>query len=185
MFNAFLHGGRRLISTSWSWDESFRKLCMTQNVHIVVVELYNMHTKCSTCDVACQKILQGTENIKDTSDMSKWVVLPFPTKARVCVATVKACMQAERYKRYFLQLATFFHIDEMPFVACSCTKQTHVCQFLYEVKEENRDIFVWESDENGWPGNVKVNENDPVAWQSWCVDPWSKCAMPTPLVALS
>ena len=108
MFNAFLHGGRRLISTSSSWDESFLKLCMTRNVHIVVVELNNMHTKCSTCDVACQKIFQGTENIKDTSDMSKWVVSPFPTKARVCVATVKACMQAERYKRHFLQLATFF-----------------------------------------------------------------------------
>ena len=88
--------------------ESFRKLYMTQNVHIVVVELYNMHTKCSTCDVACQKILQRTENIKDTSDMSKWVVSPFPTKARVCVATVKACMQAERYKRHFLKLSTFF-----------------------------------------------------------------------------
>ena len=42
------------------------------------------------------------------------------------------------------------------------TKQNHVCQILYEVNEENGDIFVWESDENGWPGNAKANENDPV-----------------------
>ena len=60
----------------------------------------------------------------------------------------------------------------MPLVTYSCTKQNHVCQILYEVKEENGDIFVWESDENGRPGNVKANENDPVAWQvgAWTLD---------------
>ena len=47
-----------------------------------------------------------------------------------------------------------------------------MCQILYEVKEENGDIFVWESGENGWPGNVKANENGPVAWQvgAWTFD---------------
>ena len=59
---------------------------------------------------------------------------------------------------------SFHHIDEMPLVTCSCIKQNHVCQFLYEVKKENEDIIVWESDDNGWPGNAKANENDPVAW---------------------
>ena len=41
-----------------------------------------------------------------------------------------------------------------------------------KVKKENGDIFVWESNDNGWPGNVKANENDPVAWQvgAWTLD---------------
>ena len=49
----------------------------------------------------------------------------------------------------------------MPLVTCSCTKQNHVCQISYEVKEEIGDIFIWESDENGWLGNVQCDQNVP------------------------
>ena len=67
----------------------------------------------------------------------------------------------------------------------SVSKKNHVCQILYELKEEYGDIFDWESDDNCWPGNAKANENDPVAWQvgAWTLDPW--CVLPTPLVVLS
>ena len=47
-----------------------------------------------------------------------------------------------------------------------------MCQNLHGVKEEYRDIFVWECDDNG-EGNTKLNENDAVAWQvgAWTLDP--------------
>ena len=70
----------------------------------------------------------------------------------------------------FPSVCNFFHIDETPLVTCSCTKQNHVCQILYEVKEENGDIFG--NLMRMLTGNMKANENDPVAWQvgAWTLD---------------
>ena len=53
------------------------------------------------------QIYQGTENIKDTSDMSRSFALP--NKRRLLCRTLwNRAMQAERYKHHFFQLATFF-----------------------------------------------------------------------------
>ena len=51
-------------------------------------------------------------------------------------------------------------------------KQNHVCQILHKVKE-NGSIFVSESNDDGWPGKVKADENDPMTWQvsAWTFDP--------------
>ena len=93
MFDAFLHGGRKLISTSWSWGESFCKLCMMQNVHIVVVE-YRTYN-CIACTWNIPRVMwhvkrsskgQKTSRIPVIWVYIRWVVSPFPTKARVFVA---------------------------------------------------------------------------------------------------
>ena len=136
-----------------------------------------MHTKCSTCDVACQKIFQGTEKHQGYQWMSCFTL---PSKG---VHLWKRVMQAERYKHHFFQFATFFHIGETPFVTCFCTKQNHVPQILYEVKEKNGDIFVWE-----WKwltGHCEGKRKWSSCLASWCVDPWFKCALLIPLVTLS
>ena len=62
---------------------------------------------------------------------------------------VKACNAGRTFRTSFPSASNFFHIDETPLVTCSCNKQNHVCQVLYEVKEENGDTLLWESDENG------------------------------------
>ena len=65
----------------------------------------SMHTKCSTCDVACQKIFQGTEKHQGYQWMSCFTL---PSKGVcLCRNLWKRVMQAERYKHHFLQLATF------------------------------------------------------------------------------
>ena len=110
--------------------------------------LNSMHTKCCMCDVACQKIFQGIENIKDTGNISRWIFSPFLTKALVVSHPVKACNAGRMLQASFPLACNFLYIDETPLVTCSCIKKNHECQILHEVKEEYGHIFVWESDDN-------------------------------------
>ena len=175
MFNAFLHGGRRLISTSWSWGESFCKLCMTQNVHIIVVKYrtYNC-IACNTksCDVACQKIFQGTEKHQGYQWMSCFTL---PSKG---VHLWKCVMQSERYKHHFLQFATFFTLMRRLLLPASVPNRIMCPKFCMKWKRRMETSL--SGNGNGW-GKRKWSS----CLASWCVDPWFKCALLIPLITLS
>ena len=58
-----------------------------------------MHTKCSRCDVAYQKIFQETENIRDTSDMTRWQMKKSSRKKENALGTTQEEEEEEEEER--------------------------------------------------------------------------------------
>ena len=193
MFNAFLHGGGRQISTSWSWGESFYKLCMTQNAHIVVVE-YRTYN-CIACTRNDPRVMWHVKrSSKDRKHqgipmMGRWVVSPVLTKTRVCVTTcesVKCRQNVTNVISFSLQLIIIFFLHSRCLLLPALVSNRIMCaKFCMKWRRRMKTSFflgIW------WKWLTGQCEG---IWKwfsclaSWCVDPWSKCALPTPLLALS
>ena len=143
----------------------------------------SMHTKCSTCDVVCQKIFQGTEKHQGYQWMSCFTL---PSKGVcLCRNLWKRVMQAERYKHHFLQLATFFTLmRRLFFYLLLYQTESCVLNFVWSEGEEWRHLCLgiwWKWLTGQCEGKWKWSS----CLASWCVDPWLKCAFLTPLVTLS
>ena len=57
-----------------------------------------------------RKSSKGQKKIKDTSDVSRWVVLPFLTKALVVSNPVRACNVRRTLQASFPSTCNFIHI---------------------------------------------------------------------------
>ena len=115
--------------------------------------------------------LPSDRNIKDTSDISRWVVSPFLTKVLVCRTLWKRVMHSECYKHYFLQIATFFILMRRRLLPVPVSKRI-VCAKLCMKWRRNMETSLF--------GNLMIiGRQCEGKWKqssylaSWCMDPWS------------
>ena len=105
--------------------------------------------------VAFQKIFQGKENIKDTSDTSKWVVLLFSTKALVILPPCESMWCRQKVTKniiFSLQLSS--HWWDISWYLSLYQTEWHV---PYSAWSEGKIMKI------SMPGNVMIMVN----WAMW------------------
>ena len=167
MFNAFLHGGRRLISTSWSWSESSCKLCMTQNVHIVVVE-YRTYD-CIACTRNAPRVMWHVKK-RSSKGQRTW---------RLPLISVDELFHPSYQRRVFVSQ----HV-----IACNSGRTLNVISFSLQLYSHWWDascyLLLYQTESCAkfcmkWRRRITRQCEGKWKWSSclasWCVDPWSMC----------